>query len=313
MRRTAGAMSPDISVVLCTWNRAALLDDALRALTTQEDAPPHEIIVVDNASTDGTADVAQRYALRCPHLRYVFEARPGLSFARNTGIASSTGRIVAFTDDDVRVGPGWVRTIAAAFARDAQAGCAGGPVLPAWEAAVPAWLTERHWAPLGIQDYGDAPLRVDASRPICLIGANLSFRRDVLDAIGGFDPTLQRVGNGAGSTEDHECHIRLWQAGFHGIYDPALRVQAIVPAARLSKRHHRAWHYGHGRHIARMRIREIEASGWRFFGAPGHIIRQAFADFGEWLTGIIRGDGSRAFEREIRLWFAAGFLRERWG
>src|SRR4051812_275030 len=59
--RTVGAMSPDLSVVLCTWNRAELLRGALDALLAQTDAPHHEILVVDNASTDDTRDVMSAF------------------------------------------------------------------------------------------------------------------------------------------------------------------------------------------------------------------------------------------------------------
>ena len=306
-------MSPDISVVLCTWNRASLLGGALDALLSQDDAPAHEIIVVDNASTDGTSDVVAARAARHPHLRRVVEPRPGLAFARNTGIAVSAAPIVAFTDDDVRVGRAWLKAIAAAFDRYPDASCVGGPVLPMWQGRVPAWLTERHWAPLGVQDYGPAALRIDAQRPLCLIGANLAFRREALEAIGGFEPAVQRVGNGIGSTEDHECHLRLWQSGRHGIYDPALAVNAVVEPARVRKRHHRAWHFGHGRHVARMRLPDIERSRARVLGVPAHILRQAAADARHYAAGLLHFDPASAFEREVRLWFAAGFIRERLG
>jgi hypothetical protein len=189
----------------------------------------------------------------------------------------------------------------------------GGPVVPEWRAPVPPWLTTRHWAPLGVQDYGVEAVRADAANPICLIGANLAFRRRALEVVGEFSTGVQRVGNGAGSTEDHELHLRLWRAGHHGMYDPQLRVKAVVLPERLHKSHHRAWHFGHGRHVARMRIPDMEATArGRLFGAPAHLLRQAGADAWGWLASAMRRDEVRAFEREARLWFIAGFLRERW-
>ena len=104
--------SPAVSVVLCTWNRAALLEGALNALVSQTDPPDHEIVVVDNDSTDESRLVIERYAAAHPQVRYVFEGIAGLSHARNTGVAHTTGRVVAFTDDDVRVPPDWLRSIA---------------------------------------------------------------------------------------------------------------------------------------------------------------------------------------------------------
>jgi hypothetical protein len=148
---------------------------------------------------------------------------------------------------------------------------------------------------------------------LCLIGANLAFRREVLEALGGFDPAVQRVGDGAGSTEDHEFHLRLWDSGRFGIYDPRVSVDAVITPARIEKSHHRTWHFGHGRHLARMRLPEIERSRRRLFGAPVHLLRQAARDLRDWVYLELQHDQAGAFEREARLWFTAGFLRERWG
>jgi glucosyl-dolichyl phosphate glucuronosyltransferase len=305
-------MTPAVTVVVCTWNRAALLDGALDALVHQEQAPRHEILVVDNGSRDHSGAVVQRWASRHPQIVYVLEPRPGLSCARNAGVRRARAPIVAFTDDDVRVAPDWMARILWAFERWADAACVGGPVVPDWQAPVPAWLTPRHWAPLGVQDYGTEPVRADLSNPICLIGANVAFRRAALEQIGEFNMDVQRVGLGLGSTEDHEIHLRLWKAGHYGIYDPGLRVRAVVFPERLQKAHHRAWHFGHGRHIARMRLPEIEASrAGRVLGVPLHLVRQAIADAWGYLRSRITGDGVGAFEREAHVWFIAGFVRER--
>ena len=307
-------MSPEISVVLCTWNRASLLGAAIDSLLDQQNAPAHDIVVIDNASTDATRETVERRIGADGRLRYAFESRQGLSYARNTGVRVTRGRIVAFIDDDVRVERDWLQSLRAAFIRHADAACVGGPVRPLWPAAdLPRWLTVRHWAPLGVQDYGPGELRIDASRPLCLIGANLAFRRDALDAVGGFSPDLQRVADAPGSTEDHDCHVRLWEAGRFGIYDPAVRATAIVTPSRVEKTHHRRWHYGHGRYVARMRLPEIEASRVRLCGAPAHLLRQAFTDARHWAGLMLTRDTTAAFEHEVGLWFTAGFLRERWG
>ena len=304
---------PLVSVVLCTWNRAPLLDGALSALLTQTDAPPHEIVVVDNASTDGTRAIVQRAAASHPALRYLFEPRPGLSHARNTGVAMTTGAAVAFTDDDVRVSPGWLASIADALRRYPEAACLGGRVVPEWMRPRPAWLTEDQWSALGVQDHGERPFRVDQARPVCLIGANLVIRREALEAVGAFDPAVQRVGDGIGSTEDHEYHVRLWTSGRHGMYEPAVEVRALVSGDRLDKQYHRRWHFGHGRHIARMRLADMEATRRRILGVPAHLLRQAAADLVGGGARLMRRDQAGAFGRELRLWFAAGFIRERLG
>jgi glycosyltransferase involved in cell wall biosynthesis len=302
-----------VSVVLCTWNRADLLAGALDALVAQRDAPSYEIVVVDNASVDDTHAVLASAARRADRIRSLFESRPGLSWARNTGIANSAGEIIAFTDDDVRVSPHWIAELAKAFDRYPSASCVGGPVTPQWSDVVPEWLTAEQWAPLGVQDYGRQPFVVDAARDVCLIGANFAVRRDAFARVGLFDPAVQRVGADGGSTEDQEWQVRAWRAGLHGMYDPAVTATAVVPADRLRKRHHRRWHYGHGRHVARMHLPAVESSHRAIAGVPGHVLRQAWADAIGFAASVASRRTRAAFDREMRLWFAAGFLRERWG
>ena len=303
--------SPVVSVVLCTWNRVTLLEGALNALVSQTDPPDHEIVVVDNDSTDESRLVIERYAAAHPQVRYVFEGAAGLSHARNTGVAHTTGRVVAFTDDDVRVPPDWLRSIAATSERHPDAAFFGGPVLPEWADSVPAWLTDERWNALGAQSYGTEPFRVDDSRPVCLIGANLVLRRRALDAVGPFNPAVQRVHDGIGSTEDDEYHRRLRAAGAHGVYEPRLRVGAVITPDRLTKRYHRRWHFGHGRHIARMRIPHMERARLRILGIPSHLLRQMCVDALQTLRWGMQRDPARAFTYELGIWFTAGFIRER--
>jgi hypothetical protein len=90
-------------------------------------------------------------------------------------------------------------------------------------------------------------------------------------------------------------------------------VSAVITDDRLAKRYHRRWHFGHGRHVARMRLADMERTRHRLFGVPAHVIRQAATDLVAGLAGVLTRDQARAFERELRLWFAAGFIRERLG
>jgi glycosyltransferase involved in cell wall biosynthesis len=290
-----------------------MLEGALAALVAQHDPPPYEIIVVDNNSTDHTRQVIERYAAAHPQVRCVCEATPGLSHARNTGVRHATGALVAFTDDDVRVPPDWVRVVGETSERYPDAACFGGPVFPEWPSPPPAWLTEDLWSALGAQTYGADAFAADETRPVCLIGANLVFRRSALDVIGSFATAVQRVGNGIGSTEDHEYHRRLWATGGHGIYEPRLRAATVLAAERLSKRYHRRWHFGHGRHIARMRLDDMERSRASVFGVPAHLLRQAVIDALSVARAYFTRHPFRAFAHELRIWFAAGFVRERWG
>ena len=115
------------SIIICSHNRAADLADNLpkvQALDYPLDR--YEIIVIDNASSDGTAAVAAAAGVRC-----VREERLGLSHARNRGIAESRGELIGFIDDDAWPEPEWLQRLDDLFA-DPAVGCAGGQVVPEW-------------------------------------------------------------------------------------------------------------------------------------------------------------------------------------
>jgi glycosyltransferase involved in cell wall biosynthesis len=275
-------------------------------------APPFELIVVDNNSTDTTREVVERFAVSDRRVRYLMESRQGLSHARNAGIREARAPLVAFTDDDVRAQPDWVATIVRAFAEHPEADVVGGRVLPLWPSAPPDWLTIDHWAPLALADYGDSSVAVTAAHPICLVGANLSFRRRVFDAVGVFDTDVQRVGDRIGSLEDHEFLLRLLRTGRQGVYDPRIVVYAEIQPNRLQRAYHRRWHRGHGHFHALLRSAEMEQTKLgTVFGVPAHLYRQALASLVGWVRAGAFGESARAFQHEVQLRFFAGFFQTR--
>src|SRR5208283_599657 len=105
------------SVIICTYNRSGLLKDSVLSVQNQDFLPyQYEIIVVDNNSIDDTKSVVTELSTDSPvKVKYVFEGRQGLSFARNTGIANAEGEIIAFTDDDIDADKSWLKEIVHAF------------------------------------------------------------------------------------------------------------------------------------------------------------------------------------------------------
>ena len=216
------AAARDVSVVVCTRDRPADLARCLASLR-RLDPPPGEIVVVDNApTTTATRDAVAAV----PGVVYVAEPRPGLDVARNTGIATSRGAIVAFTDDDVEAHARWAARLAACFA-DAAVAAATGLVIPAALATEAQLLFETALGGLG---RGFAPRRFDAAWfrrhrgravPVWQIGAgaNMAFRRAALARVGGFDERLD-VG-AAGCSGDSELWYRLLAAGGICQYTPA--------------------------------------------------------------------------------------------
>lgn len=304
----------DVSVILCTYNRARQLSDALARLAAQDTASlSAEIIVVDNNSTDDTPQVVHRAAGASPiPVHYHFEPTQGVSYARNAGAAAARGSILAFTDDDVLVTREWVGIIRDAFDAAPGVDCVGGKVLPLWPAGPPRWLTRDHWTPLAVLDYGDAPLPLDRPDGRCLIGANIAFRREAFRALGGFCPSVQRVRDGIGSIEDHEFLLRFWNHRMRALYVPELVAIAPVEPLRMGKRYHRRWHSGNGRFHAIMRAPDLEASGkGRLFDVPLHLYRQFGADAAGWARHALTGRLDAAFLHETRLRFFCGFFAKR--
>ncbi|HEX8184337.1 MAG TPA: glycosyltransferase [Blastocatellia bacterium] len=304
----------DISVIISTYNRSDVLPGVIESLLAQEaDGVSFEVVIVDNNSTDGTSKVIESFKKRGErNVRSVFEPRQGVSYGRNAGIQATRAPVLAFTDDDVQVTRNWVATIKRAFDKHPQADYIGGKVLPDWQTSLPLWATRDHWAPLAIMDYGDTPFYVSSERRLCLLGANLAFRRSTLDAIGLFAPDLQRVKDGIGSMEDLEIQLRAWSAGKQGLYVPELAVTTEVPANRLTKAYHRRWHTGHGHFYAMLRLNEMEQSDkQRLFDVPAHLYRQAGISLLACLKHCLSRDFDQAFTYETQIRFFSGFFRQR--
>ncbi|MGE3179669.1 MAG: glycosyltransferase family 2 protein [Vicinamibacterales bacterium] len=288
-----------VSVVVSTRNRATALRAAVARLVRQETTVPYEVILVDNASRDSTRKVVEDAARDFPDLvRIAFEPVEGVSNGRNRGIALSRAAILAFTDDDVEVTPGWVEGIWRAMEAHPEAACIGGPVLPTWTVPPPAWLTRTHWSPLALVDYGDEPFYVSRERQLCLVTANAAYRRAVLDRVGWFSPEFPRG-------QDHELLFRVWRAGLKGLYVPSLVVQCEVPAERLRWRYHRKWHATRGRFIARLPDDALDRRGncprRTLFGSPVSIHRQLAVNAARAIAfrSRLKLSESRAAEAEV--------------
>jgi glycosyltransferase involved in cell wall biosynthesis len=304
---------PEISVVVCTYNRAALLPRTLESLFAQKpENSAFEILVIDNNSSDDTRAVVASLQTKSPvPLRYIHEPRQGNAYARNTGVEQAHAPIVAFLDDDVFAGENWIYTIRSAFDRDPQICFIGGRVLPLWETNPPRWLTPAHWAPLALLDYGDDEKQIAGQMPLGLLTANIAFRKEVFDKVGRFSPSLQRVKGGIGSMEDTEFLMRVCRSGKTGCYLPQLITWGSIDPGRLTKAYHRRWHTGHGHFYAVMKDPEWERSSFRLSGVPGHLYRETARQAAMWCSRLLSGNTDAAFESECRLRFFYGFFLER--
>ncbi len=308
---------PAVSVVISTYNRAAVLRPALHALLDDQRAGDvtYEVIVVDNNSTDDTARMLDGFARAYSSVVRLRERRQGVSHGRNAGIAAALAPVIAFTDDDIRVAPDWIATIARLFANHAGIDCIGGPILPIWEATPPRWLDRRHWSPIAVVDYGPVPFEISAEHPRCLLTSNLALRARVFASLEPFSPRFPRA-------QDHELQLRYWLSGGRALYSPELVVRTEVPAARMNKAYYRRWHRLNGRMCARMRLRERltprgalrrePVVGHTLQGVPRFLFRELAAAVGGWVRSLWRGDASERFAYEVAAWHLVGYIAERW-
>jgi glycosyltransferase involved in cell wall biosynthesis len=254
---------PLISVVICTHNRANYLLKAIRSVLDQTyPKNQYEIIVVDNASTDSTADKVRPFS-EAGYLRYVHEPELGISFARNTGWRVAAGRYIAYLDDDAIAAPGWLSAIEKAFQLTPNAGAVGGRVDPIWEAKRPEWLEDDLVMSLGVIDWADKPKIIPDLRMEWLVTANMAVPAAVLAEIGGFETRLGRVGKTQVRGEDTFFQKQVIRRGYPCYYYPDMVVGHHVPASRLNKPWFRKRYYTQGIADALTQLVEEEPSGAR--------------------------------------------------
>lgn len=277
------------SVCICTYNGAGRICAVLDALAAQPSpADLWELLVIDNASTDGTGTLAARRIndLLGGHGRVVHESRPGLSFARARAAAEACGSILCFLDDDNIPAPTFVACAIDAFKRRPKAGVIGGRVLPRWE--VPPTALAEAVAPfaLAICDLGNAPKQVDGSGS-GIVGAGMCARRDVLCSLVDSGTLGGRVTGRSGASlmsgEDIGISIAARQMGYECWYDPSLVVEHLLPPRRMEKDYLQRLYQGIGRGQAAVR----RLYDWKARSPLGLLI--ALKDLGRWIEGSIHG------------------------
>ena len=247
-------MTDLISVIIPTYNpRQKALNQTLQALKDQTLATSlWELIVVDNNSQPPVSvDLGWH-----PAARLVVAQQQGLTYARLKGFEQATGEIVVMLDDDNVPDKNYLENILAIFTSHPQLGAVGGKSLPLFEAPPPAWLNE-FYASLALRDLGETTLLAawQNQYPACApIGAGMGIRMKALQPYierqeTRVDIITDRLGGSLASGGDNDIVIGILKAGWQVGYFPALRLQHIIPAqrmtvkymARLLKETNRSW------------------------------------------------------------------------
>jgi glycosyltransferase involved in cell wall biosynthesis len=245
----------NITVILCTYNRCLSLAKALASIaaSTLPESVRWEVLVVDNNSTDQTRIVVEEFRQQFPgRFRYLFEPRPGKSFALNSGTRDSQADILVFTDDDVVVEPTWLRNLTAPLG-DTQWTGIGGRTLLERTFTQPPWLALQGPYNLGSLlgaefDLGEKQQALHSAP----YGANMAFRRYVFEKYGGFRTDLGPRPDSMIRNEDTDYGCRLLDAGEKLLYEPSAVVYHSVSESRMRKEYFLNWSFDFGRACVRM-------------------------------------------------------------
>lgn len=299
-----------ITVIVCTYNRCKGLPATLESIARQSFQQPveWEVLVVDNNSSDQTAQVVEEVSRRHPgRFRYLFEPRQGLSQARNAGVNAARGEILAFTDDDITVEPGWLESLTSPLETGEWAG-AGGRILRRWTCPQPKWLSiqgpyQRMSFPIFTFDKGTAPGQLEDFAA----GANMAYRKEIFQKYGYFRTDLGRCGGVLLAGEEVEFARRVRAAGERLRYEPSAIVYHPVEEYQLSKDYFLTFWFDAGRSGARI------ASAQPIWGIPRRYFR--VARMIAWLPGkafgwLIAFNPHRRFFYKVQVWEIAGGLVE---
>lgn len=265
------ASGPLISVAICTRNRAALLEKAVRSVLPQMTGDA-ELLIIDNASTDDTPAVAAQLAAASPCMKVLREEELGISAARNVALKKARGEFVLFLDDDETAEPDWL----AAYQRFLSAppsekiAAVGGAMFNEYEVPPPKWVNAG-----AAFNCGDSPKCLPHPGSLC--GGNAAYRRETALAAGMFDTRLR-------CREDTDLILRLQDAGHEIWWLSGAAIRHFVPASRVTFPATMRARFVDGRSVAMQRLksrrsgldRESYRTG-RVIGVPFHALAHLLA------------------------------------
>jgi len=203
-----------VTIAICSRNRGAELQATLAALQHVKIPTDYDVdlVLVDNDSTDATREIMNRFHFPAATVKVVREDRTGLSHARNRAVLESAGKVLLFSDDDIRFPVDWIKQMAGPILSDNADAVAGGVKLA--RSLERPWATELHRSWLASTE------SIDRNSPERLVGANMAICRHMLEKIGGFDVSL-----GAGALGFGEETLLAQQiVGLGGTIAPAWEV-----------------------------------------------------------------------------------------
>ena len=264
----------DFTVAICTYNGEHRLPRVLDQLLQEVVDLSWEVIVIDNNSSDRTAEVVKHYqsCLTSPSLRYYFEPKQGLAFARRLAIVQAQGDLVGFLDDDNVPSLNWVNEAYAFGQRHPQAGAYGSRIQGNYEVEPPVKF-EQISCFLAVADRGNEPLRYDSRRWLFPAGAGLVVRKQAWLNSLPESPVLAGVSADSllSKGEDIEALAYIAKAGWEIWHNPAMLIEHQIPRSRLQKEYLIKLFQGVG--LSSYSLRKLRFANWqRPFVIPLYMI-----------------------------------------
>jgi glycosyltransferase involved in cell wall biosynthesis len=225
-----------VSIIICSYNRASYISDALNSLYHQSSGlDSFEVWVVDNNSTDNTSEVFAQWRSQQPlgQFNYVTEKQQGASFARNTGASLAKGEWLCFVDDDAVATPHFVENILLHILNKPFAVGFGGRIIPKYIPAEPKWMSYYVSSLVGNFDY--APTACAFENEKYPLESNMILQKKVFDQVGGFNTALPGVvGTLRIGGEGKELFLKVMALGHTIYYDPSIIVYHVVEVKKLT-------------------------------------------------------------------------------
>ncbi len=257
------ATNPAISIVICTYNRAEYIREAMVSLYTQSlPKDQFEVIIVDNNSTDSTGEICSNYIKEHHDANFIYlkEKIQGASFARNSGASKAIAPLLCFMDDDAVANYNYLENIIHFFDAYNDAGGLGGRIIPRYIPAEPKWMSHFVSSLVGNFDYSDQIVAFSSNK--YPLESNMIIRKVDFDTVNGFNTALPGVqGTLRIGGEGKEFFLKLKALGRIIYYDPSVIVEHIVETKKLTPEYMYRVASGIGRGE---RVRTKAISEWTF-------------------------------------------------
>lgn len=253
-----------ISIVICTYNRADYIFDALESLRNQTiSKKAFEVIIVNNNSTDNTETICKQYIQQFADYQFFYlnECQQGSSFARNSGASIAKSPLLCFMDDDAIANVDYLQRIVLFFETHPTAGGLGGPIVPKYIPVEPKWMSHFVSSLVGNFDYSKEVVEFAPNK--YPLESNMVIKKADFDTINGFNTSLPGVkGTLRIGGEGKDFFFRLKALGRTIFYDPSVRVQHVVETVKLTREYMYRVASGIGRGE---RVRMLEINQWALF------------------------------------------------